>query len=69
MTMLGIPCLYYGMEQGFDGHGNPREYVREAQWGVQNSFSQNHELYQFIQDLSTLRNEQPALRYGRQYFR
>ncbi|WP_088892431.1 alpha-amylase family glycosyl hydrolase [Leptolyngbya ohadii] len=69
MTLQGIPCIYYGTEQGLDGHGDRREYVREALWGRQNAFSPNHELYKHIQELSKLRDEQPALRYGRQYFR
>jgi glycosidase len=69
MTMQGIPCIYYGMEQGLTGEGNRREYVREALWGRQNAFSQNHDLYQLIQQLSGLRSQHPALRYGRQYFR
>ncbi len=69
MTMQGIPCIYYGTEQGLDGHGNIREYVREALWGKENAFSQEHDLYLLLQKLSHLRLQQPALRYGRQYFR
>ena len=69
MTLQGIPCIYYGIEQGLDGHGDRREYVREALWGRQDPFSTNSEFYKHIQELSKLRNEHPALRYGRQYFR
>jgi len=69
MTMQGIPCIYYGTEQGLDGRGDRREYVREALWGRQNAFSPAHELYGTIRNLTALRNQQPALRYGRQYFR
>ena len=69
MTMQGISCIYYGTEQGLDGHGDRREYAREALWGIPNAFSTNHPLYHHIHDLSQLLNEQPALRYGRQYFR
>ena len=70
MTMQGIPCIYYGTEQGLDGHGDRREYVREALWGVPGAFSPDHELYQHLRKLTDLRNrQQPALRYGRQYFR
>ncbi len=69
MAMQGIPCIYYGTEQGLDGNGDRREYAREALWGIANAFSDQHELYQLLQDLSLLRNAQPALRYGRQYFR
>jgi glycosidase len=69
MTMQGIPCIYYGTEQGLDGHGDRREYAREALWGKQDAFSASHPFYQHIQELSHLISEQPALRYGRQYFR
>ena len=69
MSMQGIPCIYYGTEQGLDGHGDRCEYVREALWGKPDAFSSNHELYKTIQGLKTLRARQPALRYGRQYFR
>ncbi len=69
MTMQGIPSIYYGNEQGLEGNGNDREYSRQALWGLQNAFSNTHTLYQHIRDITTLRNQQPALRYGRQYFR
>ena len=32
-TTLGIPCIYYGTEQGFDGHGDNDRYLREAMFG------------------------------------
>lgn len=69
MTMQGIPCIYYGTEQGLDGSGDKREYVREALWGQANAFDSGHGLYQTIQKLTELRAQQPSLRYGRQYFR
>jgi glycosidase len=73
MTIQGVPCIYYGTEQGLDGCAPPddqrREYVREALWGEQIAFSEQNELYLLIQKLSSLRDQYPALRYGRQYFR
>jgi glycosidase len=69
MTMQGIPCIYYGSEQGLEGNGDRREFAREALWGRANAFAQDHRLYNHIKDLSALRNMYPALRYGRQYFR
>lgn len=69
MTLQGIPCIYYGTEQGLDGNGDRREYAREALWGITNAFSTQHEIFQLIKDLGVLRTTQPALRYGRQYFR
>jgi len=69
MTLQGIPCIYYGTEQGLDGHGDRREYVREALWGRPDSFSTTHEFYKLVKELSELRDRQPTIRYGRQYFR
>ena len=69
MTMQGIPCIYYGTEQGLNGHGDRREYVREALWGIPGAFTQPHDFFKLIHDLTLLRNKHPALRYGRQYFR
>jgi len=69
MTLQGIPCVYYGAEQGLDGRGDRREYVREALWGRPDAFSTSHAHYLFIQALSRLRDGNPPLRYGRQYFR
>jgi glycosidase len=69
MTIQGIPCIYYGTEQGLTGHGNRCENVREALWGQTNAFSTKSDLYKLISDLNKLRTTEPALRYGRQYFR
>ncbi|MGA2450205.1 MAG: alpha-amylase family glycosyl hydrolase [Polyangiaceae bacterium] len=70
----GIPCVYYGTEQGLQGHQTP-EYtdasmVREALWGKAGAaFDATNPLYAFLRSLGTLRASQPALRYGRCYFR
>jgi hypothetical protein len=42
--------------------------VREALWGGP-GFGENSSFYQQIQGIATVRAEQPALRYGRFYFR
>ncbi len=65
----GIPCLYYGTEQGLSGGGSSSEWVREALWGKPDAFSQSSIYVQAIQHLSLVRNTQPALRYGRSYSR
>jgi glycosidase len=67
--LQGIPCLYYGTEQGLHGRGNGDQFVREALWGKTNAFDVDHPFYRAIKRLSEIRNEQPALRYGRLYFR
>ncbi|MDP4208882.1 MAG: alpha-amylase family glycosyl hydrolase [Bacteroidota bacterium] len=68
MTLSGIPCIYYGTEQGMWGNGDRREYAREAMWGKY-IFSEKTEFFKLIKDLSEVRAKYPALRYGRQYFR
>jgi glycosidase len=67
--LQGIPCLYYGTEQGLHGRGDSDQNVREALWGKTNAFDENHLFYQSIRALSAVRDAHPALRYGRQYFR
>jgi glycosidase len=76
--LQGIPSVYYGTEQGLqgtvDGQGQPsldsNESVREALWGRQpDAFDPDHPLYVQIKALSELRDEEPAIRYGRIYFR
>lgn len=67
--LQGIPCLYYGTEQGLHGIGSRREAVREALWGRPGPFDRGHSFYRAVQRLSRLRQSHPALRYGRQYFR
>lgn len=68
-TLQGIPCLYYGAEQGLHGAGNQDTAVREALWGKPNAFDPEQLLYRAMQRLAAVRRDQPALRYGRQYFR
>lgn len=80
LCSMGIPCLYYGTEQGFDGgiDDGPDIYVREAmfggQWGPFDTvgasfFDDNHPIYQRIAKICEVRRQEPALRYGRQYLR
>jgi glycosidase len=68
-TLQGIPCLYYGTEQGLHGSGGSDQAVREALWGKPNAFDTGQRFYRATQELAALRASQPALRYGRQYFR
>jgi len=68
-SLQGIPCVYYGTEQGLHGHGGRREYVREALWGKPGAFDDAQPFFKAIQGLAAARASIPALRYGRQYFR
>jgi glycosidase len=72
--MQGIPAIYYGTEQGLQGTVDkndlhPEQSVREALWGKPNAFDKESFFYTQIKALGRLRDEQPALRFGRLYFR
>lgn len=73
----GIPCLYYGSEQGFDGGGDNDRYLRECMFGGKlgpfgtrdvHYFNPQHPIYRDVAALCRLRREEPVLRYGRQQF-
>ncbi len=68
-ALQGIPCLYYGTEQGLHGSGDQDAAVREALWGKPGAFDRTQPFYAAIARLAVVRRSQPALRYGRQYFR
>lgn len=68
-SLQGIPCVYYGTEQGLAGNGDVNEAVREALWGRARAFDEADPLYVMLRDIARVRAANPALRYGRQYFR
>ena len=68
-SLLGIPVLYYGTEQGLHGAGDSDQNVREALFGKPNPFDTNNVFFVQVQKIAAVRAAQPALRYGRQYFR
>ena len=68
-TLQGIPCLYYGTEQGLHGSGGSDKAVREALWGMPGAFDRANGFYQAVKRIAEQRAVLPALRYGRQYFR
>jgi glycosidase len=74
----GVPCIYYGTEQGFDGSGDHDKYVRESMFGGEfgafrtrnkSFFNREHPVYKEMKKLAELRNEYIHLRLGRQYLR
>jgi len=78
LTSQGVPCIYYGTEQGFDGGGDHDSYVRECmfggRWGAFETtgvhcFNPEHPIYRGIARVAAVRRQEPALRYGRLYFR
>jgi glycosidase len=77
-TTLGIPCIYYGSEQGFDGQGGDDRYIRESMFGGafgafrsrdRHCFDENAPLYRELSKVLALRRELMPLRRGRQYLR
>ena len=56
-TWDGIPCVYYGTEQGFDGGVDPRN--REDM-----IFDRSSPWYAVVRDLIQMRKDNPALRRG-----
>jgi alpha-amylase len=70
LTSPGIPILYYGTEQEFDGGEDP--YNREDMWdgawtfgpSLGDSFDMMSPLYRHVRMLQALRHAHPALRRG-----
>ncbi len=69
LALQGIPCVYYGTEQGLSGNGSADQAVREALWGRPGAFDESDPFYVALRDIAGVRAQNPALRYGRQYFR
>lgn len=78
VTTLGIPCIYYGSEQCFDGEGNNDRYIRESMFGGEfgafrsrqrHFFNEETPVYQELAKILALRKQKIALRRGRQYLR
>jgi glycosidase len=61
-TLPGIPCLYYGTEQGLHGSGSDPA-VREALWGGP-GLDTTSLFYREIARLAAIRKREAALRYG-----
>jgi glycosidase len=68
-SLQGIPCVYYGTEQGLHGTGSSDQDVREALGGRPSAFDETDKFYLVLRDIARVRAQNPALRYGRQYFR
>jgi len=77
-TTMGIPCIYYGTEQQFDGHGDGDRFIREAMFGGEfgafesrgrHFFDETNAVYRELQKILRLRREQLVVRRGRQFLR
>jgi glycosidase len=59
-TEDGIPCVYYGTEQGFDGGNDPSN--REDLW--KSHFDESSHYYKWVSRLAHIRRAYPALTHG-----
>ncbi len=78
---LGIPCIYYGTEQGFDGAGSgdgADRYLRETMFGGafgafrskdHHCFNEDNPIYQELAKILQIRRTSKVLCRGRQYLR
>lgn len=78
LMTLGIPCIYYGTEQRFDGQGTSDRYIRECMFGgkfgafrskQKHCFDNKNDLYVKINTLIRFRKSRIELTRGRQYLR
>jgi hypothetical protein len=71
-TSRGIPCLYYGTEQAFDGETDPYDredmFAGQFEWGPSrgDNFNMAHPLFRFVAMLNNFRRLYPALQDGAQ---
>ena len=71
-TSQGIPCLYYGTEQAFDGGKDPwdREdmFAGQFEWGpsMGDNFNMTHPIYQLVAKLNNFRRLYPEIATGKQ---
>jgi glycosidase len=72
LCALGTPCIYYGSEQGFSGHGGDNE-MREAMFdktgGGMSLLNPDCRIYQEVAKISDVMRAQEPLRFGRMYYR
>lgn len=78
---LGIPCIYYGTEQSFNGHGSgdgADKFIREAMFGgefgsfesrMRHFFDEDSPVYKELQKILKIRGADRIYTRGRQYLR
>ena len=78
VTTMGIPCIYYGTEQQFDGHGDNDRFIRETMFGGgfgafetrdRHFFDESNPVYRELGRILAIRRREVVLRRGRQYLR
>jgi glycosidase len=72
LCSLGTACIYYGTEQGFEGHGGDNQ-MREAMFNTTapgvNLLNTDCRIYQEIAKIAAVMRANQPLRFGRMYFR
>jgi alpha-amylase len=72
LCSLGTACIYYGTEQGFEGHGGDNQ-MREAMFNTAtpgvNLLNSDCQIYQEIAKIAAVMRAKQPLRFGRMYFR
>jgi glycosidase len=72
LCALGTPCIYYGTEQGFSGHGGDNQ-MREAMFAKatpgRNLMNTDCTIYKEIAKIAEVMRANEPLRFGRMYFR
>ena len=72
LCALGMPCIYYGTEQGFSGSGGDngmREAMFDRAQPALNLLNPRCAIYQSIAGIAAVVRANEALRFGRMYFR
>ena len=72
LCSLGTACIYYGTEQGFEGHGEDND-IREAMFDKavpgRNLMNPDCRIYQEIAKIAGVMRGAEELRFGRMYYR
>jgi glycosidase len=72
LCILGTPCIYYGTEQRFNGHGGDNQ-MREAMFdtavGGKSLLNKGCRIYQEIAAIAAVMRAEQSLRFGRMYYR
>jgi glycosidase len=72
LCALGTPCIYYGTEQGFAGHGGDngmREGMFDKAAGGKSLLNTQCRMYREIAKIAHVMRTQEPLRFGRMYYR
>ena len=73
LCALGTPCIYYGTEQGMDGHGNSDHFIRECLFNpddeTSNLLNSQSLIYRSIAAIAHFREKCAVLKFGRMFMR